>query len=147
MEGEQEREERTSSRSCFLETATIGSFLALDLLLFFLFFEGLLFPMYLIIGGLGRPAARLRRGEVLHLHDGRVGVPARWASCSCTSAPASVLGHPTFDIRELARCRRRSTTARWLFAAFLVAFAVKVPLVPVHTWLPDAYTEAPPPAR
>ncbi|HXY71816.1 MAG TPA: NADH-quinone oxidoreductase subunit M, partial [Actinomycetota bacterium] len=55
----------------------------------------------------------------------------------------SALGHSTFDIRQLAAMPMSSTTGRWLFLAFLAAFAVKVPLVPVHTWLPDAYAEAP----
>ena len=55
------------------------------------------------------------------------------------------MGHGTFDIRQLTTVAGRcpSSTARWLFLAFFVAFAVKVPLFPLHTWLPDAHTEAP----
>ncbi len=59
-----------------LETAMVGTFVALDLLLFFLFFEALLFPMYLIIGGWGSERRSVRRREVLPVHDGRLGVPA-----------------------------------------------------------------------
>jgi NADH-quinone oxidoreductase subunit M len=55
----------------------------------------------------------------------------------------SVLGQPTFDLRQLVGMELAATTARWLFLAFFVAFAVKVPLFPLHTWLPDAHTEAP----
>jgi NADH-quinone oxidoreductase subunit M len=55
----------------------------------------------------------------------------------------SVLGEPTFDLERLAGLPLAVTTARWLFLAFFVAFAVKVPLFPLHTWLPDAHTEAP----
>lgn len=125
-----------------LETTTIGSFLALDLLLFFFYFEGLLFPMYLIIGGWGgrrRVAAAVKffiftmAGSAFLL----LGILFLYFRAG------SVLGHGTFDIRVLAAMPLSVATARWLFAAFLIAFAVKVPLVPVHTWLPDAYTEAP----
>ena len=59
-----------------LETAVLGSFLALDLILFFIFFEAMLVPMYLLIGGWGGERRVLRRAEVLPVHDGRLGVPA-----------------------------------------------------------------------
>ena len=56
-----------------------------------------------------------------------------------------MLGHGTFDLRELGQVAGSlpAATSRWLFLAFFVAFAVKVPLFPLHTWLPDAHTEAP----
>src|SRR5439155_19532686 len=53
------------------------------------------------------------------------------------------LGHTTFDFTQLPHLSLPMNTARWLFAGFFVAFAVKVPLFPLHTWLPDAHTEAP----
>ncbi|HEY1331065.1 MAG TPA: NADH-quinone oxidoreductase subunit M, partial [Actinomycetota bacterium] len=125
-----------------LETACLGSFLALDLLLFFVFFEALLFPAYLIIGGWGsghRAYAAVKfflytmAGSAFLL----LGILVLyWKS-------GSLLGQPTFDVTRLAGLPLSATTARWLFLAFFVAFAVKVPLVPIHTWQPDAYASAP----
>jgi len=125
-----------------LETATIGAFLALDLLLFFFFFEGLLFPMYLIVGGWGgRRRAYAAVKFFVYTMAGSafllLGILFLYFRAD------SVLGHGTFDIRALSLLALPATTGRWLFLAFLVAFAVKIPLVPVHTWLPDAYGEAP----
>jgi NADH-quinone oxidoreductase subunit M len=124
-----------------LETAVLGTFLALDLLLFFLFFEALLVPMYLIIGGWGsgnRVYAAVKfflftmAGSAFLL----VGILFLYAR---SGQPA------TFDVRQLTLVAAALPvqTARWLFLAFFVAFAVKVPLFPLHTWLPDAHTEAP----
>jgi NADH-quinone oxidoreductase subunit M len=124
-----------------LETAVIGTFVALDLLLFFLFFEALLVPMYLLIGGWGgqrRIYAAIKfflftmAGSafllvaILFLYAQQDG-PRLFGYGAMMGAAAGV----------------PATTARWLFLAFFVAFAVKVPLVPMHTWLPDAHTEAP----
>ena len=53
------------------------------------------------------------------------------------------LGHASFDIRQVEQLSLATTTQRWLFMAFFIAFAVKVPIFPLHTWLPDAHTEAP----
>ena len=125
-----------------LETATIGAFLALDLLLFFFFFEGLLFPMYLIVGGWGgRRRAYAAVKFFIYTMTGSAFLLLGILFLYFLSA--SALGHSTFDIRQLAAMPMATTTGRWLFLAFLAAFAVKVPLVPVHTWLPDAYAEAP----
>ena len=91
----------------------------------------------------GRRAARLRDREVLPVHDVRLGVPARRDPVPVREVR---LAARRADVRR-ARSSRSSalatTTARWLFLAFFVAFAVKVPLFPLHTWLPDAHTEAP----
>ena len=127
-----------------LETAVIGSFLALDLLLFFLFFEALLVPMYFLIGGWGgerRIYAAIKfflftmAGSALLL----VGILFLFGRAD------AALGQGTFDLRALQSVAEGLpvATGRWLFLAFFVAFAVKVPLVPLHTWLPDAHTEAP----
>ncbi len=124
-----------------LETAVIGTFVALDLLLFFLFFEALLVPMYLLIGGWG----------------GRRRVYAAVKFFLFTMAGSAFLlvailflyaqqgGTRSFGYAAMmgAAAGVPAATARWLFLAFLVGFAVKVPLVPLHTWLPDAHTEAP----
>jgi NADH-quinone oxidoreductase subunit M len=125
-----------------LETAMIGTFLALDLLLFFLFFEALLFPMYFIIGGWGyerRVYAAIK--FFLYTMAGSAFLLA--AILFLYFQAGSQLGHTTFDFQELQQLQLPTATARWLFLGFFVAFAVKVPLFPLHTWLPDAHTEAP----
>ena len=126
----------------FLESTLLGVFLSLDLLLFFLFFEAMLFPMYLIIGGWGgerRASAAIK--FFLYTMFGSaflfVGILFLYFQAG------SITGTPTFDLRVLQHLALPIATGRWLFLAFLVAFAVKVPLVPLHTWLPDAYTESP----
>ena len=125
-----------------LETATIGAFLALDLLLFFLFFEALLFPMYLLIGiwGYGR---RVYAAVKFFLFTMFGSAFLLVAILVLYRASGALPDGATFDVRALADLELPTTTARWLFAAFFVAFAVKVPLFPLHTWLPDAHTEAP----
>ena len=126
-----------------LMAGSMGAFLALDLLLFFLFFEVVLVPMYFLIGGWG--------------HDGRVYAAMKFflytmaASALMLVGIVSVVfltqretGTLTFDVRALAEAQALSDTAALLvFLSFAVAFAVKVPVVPFHTWLPDAHTEAP----
>jgi NADH-quinone oxidoreductase subunit M len=125
-----------------LETAILGSFLALDLLLFFVFFEALLVPMFLMIGVWGS-ARRVYASVKFFLYTMAgsafllLGIVFLWFQAS------QQLGQGTFDIRRLEQLSLATTTQRWLFVAFFVAFAVKVPLFPLHTWLPDAHTEAP----
>ena len=125
-----------------LETAMIGSFVALDLLLFFLFFEALLFPMYLIIGGWGSER-RVYAAIKFFLFTMGGSAFLLVAILFLYFAAGSQLGHNTFDFTQLQGLSLPAGTARWLFLAFFVAFAVKVPLFPLHTWLPDAHTEAP----
>jgi NADH-quinone oxidoreductase subunit M len=126
-----------------LEAGCIGVFLALDLFLFFLFWELVLVPMYFLIGGWGydrRIYATLKFflytmvGSALML----VGILA------VVFLHERATGQLTFDVVTLAREQSLgSSTARWLFLAFAASFAIKVPIFPVHTWLPDAHTEAP----
>jgi len=126
-----------------LEAGCLGSFLSLDLFVFFIFFEITLVPMYFIISGWGyanRVYASLKFflftlfGSAFLL----VGMLALVFITAEGSAPV------TFDLRELMeRAPLAESTARWLFLAFTAAFAVKIPIFPVHTWLPDAHTEAP----
>lgn len=127
-----------------LEAGVMGSFLSLDLLLFFLFFEIVLVPMYFLIGGWGyddRVKAALKfflytmAGSALML-VGIVGTAVLYAKAND--------GKYTFDLVELTTGGSIAfKSARVLFMAFSLAFAVKVPLVPLHTWLPDAHTQAP----
>jgi NADH-quinone oxidoreductase subunit M len=125
-----------------LEVGMVGSFLALDLLLFFLFFEAILFPMYLVIGVWGgerRVYATVKFFLYTMFGSAFLLVAILFLYANSGALP----GGPTFDVRELAQLGLSTGTARWLFLAFFVAFAVKVPLFPLHTWLPDAHTEAP----
>ena len=121
----------------------IGVFLALDLFLFYVFWEAMLIPMYLLIGVWGGAAAHLRRGQVLPLHHGRQRADAG-------RDPLALLHAEGADRRaDLRRstpstpCRCAPATQIWLFLAFALAFAIKVPMFPFHTWLPDAHVEAP----
>jgi NADH-quinone oxidoreductase subunit M len=125
-----------------LETAMIGSFLAIDLLLFFFFFEALLFPMYLIIGGWGSER-RVYAAVKFFIYTMAGSAFLLIGILFLYFVSASQLGRATFDFRQLQHLVLASDTARWLFLAFFVAFAVKTPLFPLHTWLPDAHTEAP----
>jgi NADH-quinone oxidoreductase subunit M len=122
-----------------LTTGMIGVFLALDLLVFYVFWEIMLVPMYFIIGMWGgerRAYASVKfflytmLGSLLML----VAILYIWRSTGATS----------FDYDHLLRTLDVSNKASlWLFGAFFLAFAIKVPLFPFHTWLPDAHVEAP----
>jgi len=120
------------------ETAMIGLFAASNLFLFFIFWELMLVPVFLLIGvwgGPGRIYAAVKfliftlSGSVLML----VGIIVIYRTCGTLDFKALTLARASLQPREQA----------WLFAAFLAAFAVKVPMFPVHTWLPNAHTEAP----
>ena len=131
-----------------LETGMLGTFVALDLLLFFLFFEAILLPMYLIIGAWGGER-RVYAAIKFFLYTMAGSALLLLAILFLYFKADGILGHPTLDLAQLAGVARQLPTAtqRWLFAAFFVAFAVKVPVFPLHTWLPDAHTEAPTRAR
>jgi len=125
-----------------LEAGCLGAFLALDLFVFFLFFEITLVPMYFIISGWGyenRAYASLK--FFLFTLFGSAFLLVGMLALVFLAADGSAV---TFDLRELVeRAPLAESTARWLFLAFVAAFAVKIPVFPVHTWLPDAHTEAP----
>jgi NADH-quinone oxidoreductase subunit M len=125
-----------------LETGVLGTFLSLDLLLFFLFFEAILVPMYLIIGGWGGDR-RVYAAVKFFIYTMAGSAFLLAAILFLYTRSGSTPAGPTFDLRDLANMALPVATARWLFLAFFVAFAVKVPIFPLHTWLPDAHTEAP----
>jgi NADH-quinone oxidoreductase subunit M len=126
-----------------LEAGCIGVFLSLDLFLFFLFWEIVLVPMYFLIGGWG--------------YDRRVYAALKFFLFTMVGSGLMLVGilvlvflHEratgvlTFDLVTLARDQSLAqTTAKWVFLAFAASFAIKVPIFPLHTWLPDAHTEAP----
>jgi NADH-quinone oxidoreductase subunit M len=125
-----------------LETGMLGAFVALDLFLFYVFWEVMLVPMYFLIGvwgGTRRIYAALKfviytmAGSLLML-VAIIYLAARHAELE------QVL---TFDLLKLYNLRLPFDQQAWLFCAFALSFAIKVPLFPFHTWLPDAHVEAP----
>lgn len=127
-----------------LEAGIMGSFVSLDLFLFFVFFEIVLVPMYFLIGGWGYER-RVAAANKFFLYT-MIGSAFMLVSIMATVFIASRngVGRVTFDLIEIAEhADFAASTGRWLFFGFAVAFAVKVPLVPLHTWLPDAHTQAP----
>src|SRR6266545_5977027 len=114
-----------------------GAFTSLDAILFYVFFEAMLIPMYLIIGVWGGPN-RIYAAIKFFLYT--------LAGSLLLLVAIIVLyfqGGHTFDILALSRAHYSETLQAWLFWAFFIAFAVKVPMFPFHTWLPDAHVEAP----
>ena len=125
-----------------LESVIIGSFLALDLLLFFVFFEVLLVPMFLIIGVWGS-SLRVYASIKFFLYTMLGSAFILVATLYLWFQTSEQFGRGSFDIRQMEQLSLSTTTQRWLFIAFFIGFAVKVPVFPLHTWLPDAHTEAP----
>ncbi len=125
-----------------LEAGVMGVFLSLDLILFFVFFEVVLVPMYFLIGGWGH-GNKTYAATKFFVYTMFGSALMLVASITLAFLAKPKLGALTFDIRELANASLGVTTSRWLFLAFALAFAIKVPLFPLHTWLPDAHTEAP----
>jgi NADH-quinone oxidoreductase subunit M len=118
------------------ETAMIGLFASTNLFLFYIFWELMIVPMFLLIGVWGGKS--------------RVYASVKFLLFTLAGSVLMLVGlvvvlyvSGTVDFRALAGGRLSVLTQEWLFLAFLAAFAVKVPMFPVHTWLPDAHTEAP----
>ena len=132
-----------------IETAMIGVFVSLDLLLFFFFWELTLIPMYFLVGIWGHTRRIYAAVKfILYTMFGSILMLVAILWLYNLSGGASGLVR-TFDLPELASRLQRgyilipAHTELWLFGAFFLAFAIKVPLFPLHTWLPDAHTEAP----
>lgn len=130
-----------------LEAGVLGVFLATNLFLFYVFWEVMLIPAYFLIGTWGGPRrvyAAIKfvlytaAGSLLML----VGIITLGVLHQFHGGPRGTF---TLDLVQLAQTPLTSTEQIWLFLAFFAAFAVKVGLVPLHSWLPDAYTEAPTP--
>src|SRR5712692_3595355 len=126
-----------------LQTGMLGAFMSLDFLLFFLFWEVMLVPMYFLIGIWGS-ANRLYSAIKFFLYTlvGSVvmllGILALYFAYT---DPAT--GQHTFDVTQMHRHGFDPTLQWWVFLAFFLGFAIKVPMFPFHTWLPDAHTDAP----
>jgi NADH-quinone oxidoreductase subunit M len=121
-----------------LEASVIGVFVSLDLILFYVFFEGMLVPMYALIGVWG--GANRRYAAMKFFLYTLIGGLLMLVAILYLYFKA---GASTFDYEALRGLPLSETEQIWLFLAFFVAFAIKVPLFPFHTWLPDAHTEAP----
>ena len=124
-----------------IQFAMLGTFLAQDLFVFYVFWETMLIPMFLMIGiwgGARRIYATLK--FVLYTAFGSILMLAAliWLVLAAREA-----GTPSFAFADLYRLQLPVDVQLWLFAAFGLSFAIKVPMVPLHTWLPDAHVEAP----
>ena len=124
-----------------METAVIGVFLATDLFLFYLFWEVQMIPIFLLIGIYG--------------HEERIYATVKFLLYSLAGSLLMLIallvfyvmhglqsGHYSFALSDLMNTSLPFSVEGWLFGAFLLAFAIKIPIVPVHTWLPDAHTQA-----
>src|SRR5262249_23155660 len=125
-----------------LETGMIGVFVALDLFLFLVFWEAMLIPMYLVIGVWGGPR-RVYAAVKFMLYTMAGSALMLVAILTLYYLQGQATGVYTFDYAAIAQLRLPPGTQAWCFLAFALAFAVKVPMFPFHTWLPDAHVEAP----
>ena len=127
-----------------LEAALMGIFLSVDLFLFFVFWEAMLVPMYFLIGTWGYDR-RIYAALKFFIYTAAGSALLLLGILSLAILQAKAPGnHLTFDLRALMAWKGLNpNTARWLFLAFGASFAIKVPLFPLHTWLPDAHVEAP----
>ena len=127
-----------------LETAITGTFLAQDLLLFFFFWEAVLIPMYFLIGVWGGKRRLYATTKfVLYTMVGSLLMLAAIIALYLASGSEATGLIRTFNLERLTSLALPPNFQIWGFAAFFLAFAIKVPLFPFHTWLPDAHTEAP----
>ncbi|MET0558132.1 MAG: NADH-quinone oxidoreductase subunit M [Solirubrobacterales bacterium] len=148
---EQERPQLFFFLMLIAETATLGAFLAQDLLLFVLFFDLMLVPFYFLFGawghdrtgegGLTAPAATLK----MFIYT-LIGSLLMLVAAIATAILSAKGGHLTFSIQELQQQGLGTGSQRWIFWFFAAAFLVKMPAFLLHGWMPDAYRAAPLPA-
>jgi NADH-quinone oxidoreductase subunit M len=122
--------------------ALAGVFLSFDLFLFYFFFEMMLVPMYFVIALWGHER-RVYAAIKFFIFTQASGLLMLIAILALYFIHGRASGTYTFDFTQLLGTHMASSTALWLMLGFFVAFAVKLPVVPLHTWLPDAHTEAP----
>src|SRR5580698_5702239 len=142
---------RGSAKSYFalmlvLETMMIGVFAATDVFLFYVFFEAMLIPMYFMIGSFGVGARQYAAVKFLlySLLGGLLMLVAVIALYVYAGQSSATGHHGTFMFYSLAQVALSPTVQKWLFLGFFIAFAIKAPLWPFHTWLPDAATASQP---
>jgi NADH-quinone oxidoreductase subunit M len=125
-----------------LEASMIGVFIAVDLFLFYIFWDAMLIPMYFLIGVWGYDR-RVYAAVKFILYTMAGSILMLLAIIGLAYAYADVAGAPSFDLLDLYTLDLPENVQFWFFLAFALAFAIKVPLFPFHTWLPDAHVEAP----
>jgi NADH-quinone oxidoreductase subunit M len=125
-----------------LEALSIGVFAATDVFLFYVLFEATLIPMYFLIGGFG--GQQRSYAAVKFLLYSLLGGLLMLASVIGLYVVSARAGDPSYLLTDLSKLDMSQNTERWLFLGFMFAFAVKAPMVPFHTWLPDAAAEATP---
>ncbi len=125
-----------------LETALLGVFVSLDLLLFYIFWELVLVPSYFLVGAWGGPR-RIAAAVKFFIYTLLGGLLMLVGIVGLAYLHAKAAGTASFDYEALRDLSKDPVTQRWLFLAFFAAFAIKTPLVPLHSWLPDAYVQAP----
>ncbi len=130
------------------ESFILGVFMARDVFMFYMFFEAMLIPMYFLIGRFGGPEGKAAAMKFLlfSLTGGLIMLAGVIALGLATIDPTTgTLAPDAFMIDHVTGLHFASVnTERWMFASFFIAFAVKAPMWPVHTWLPDAAAAAPP---
>jgi len=125
-----------------LEAAMIGVFISLDLFLFYVFWDAMLIPMYFLIGIWGYDQ-RIYAAIKFMLYTMAGSVLMLIAILGLAYLHSTATGSYSFDLLRLYALEIAPQTQMWFFLAFTVAFAIKVPLFPFHTWLPDAHVQAP----
>lgn len=126
-----------------LETFMVGVFAATDVFLFYVFFEAMLIPVYFLIGSFGGPNRSYAAVKFL-LYSLLGGLLMLAAVIGLYVLTKNQFGAPTFDVTELGALNIDQNLQRWLFLGFFIAFAIKAPMWPLHTWLPDAASAATP---
>jgi NADH-quinone oxidoreductase subunit M len=125
-----------------LETAMLGVFVSIDLFLFYIFWDAVLIPMYFLIGIWGYER-RIYAAVKFILYTMAGSILMLVAIIGLSYAHGAASGQQTFDLTQLYGTALSWQMEKWFFLAFAVAFLIKVPLFPFHTWLPDAHVEAP----
>ncbi|MGZ3612541.1 MAG: complex I subunit 4 family protein [Thermodesulfobacteriota bacterium] len=126
----------------FMETSIMGVFLATDLFLFYLFWEIQIIPMFFLIGIWGHEERVYATVKfILFTLAGSLFMLIALIGLYLTHGAQT--GEYTFSLYQLMQTSFGLSKEVWLYAAFLLAFAIKIPIIPVHTWLPDAHTQAP----
>ena len=125
-----------------LQTGMLGVFMSLDFFLFYVFWELVLVPMYFIIGVWGGPR-KLYAAIKFFLYTLAGSVLMLLGILTLYFAHFNQFGFYTFEISQLMKINLPLATQQWVFWAFFIGFAIKVPMFPFHTWLPDAHVEAP----
>jgi len=126
-----------------LETFIFGVFAATDVFLFYVFFEAMLIPVYFLIGRFGGPR-RVYAAVKFFLYSLLGGLVMLASLIGLYVVSGQQLSAPSFSLFDLVNLDLPAGTEKWLFLGFFLAFAIKAPLVPVHTWLPDAAEQGTP---